>query len=77
MSVLVLQSLGGSADHVYVLVFKAGKASVALKAAMGCQVQVKRTQNALIVVVPPKTLSGPDGKFPKVPSSRIYSFPIE
>lgn len=76
-NVLVFQSLGGSANHVYVFTFNAGKPSLALQTATADQIHVERTQTASVVSVPPKTYSGPDGTFPKQPKPKVYSFPLD
>jgi hypothetical protein len=77
VNVLVLQSIGGASDHVYVFVFRAGKASVALKTATKGLIQVKQHETAVTVFVPPTTYPGPNGKFPPEPPPKEYSFPLE
>ena len=74
-NVLVLESLGGSTDHVAVITFHEGKPSLALDRT-GDNVQVKRTKDEVIVMVTPKTYPGPDGRFPSVPDS-VYKFRLE
>lgn len=75
-NVLVLETLGGSADHIFVFTFHNGKPSVALKRSTAGGIQVQRVGEAVVVTVPPKTYPGPDGQFPPTPDAR-YSFPIE
>jgi hypothetical protein len=77
LNVLVFQSIGGASDHVYVFVFRSGKPAVALKTATKELIQVKQLGKAIIVVVPPITYPGPDGKFPRQPPLKEYSFPLE
>jgi hypothetical protein len=75
-NILVLESFGGTADHVLVITFHAGKPRIALRRSAGGPIQVKRLEKAVLVSVPPKTYPGPDGKFPSVPDDH-YSFDIE
>lgn len=75
-NILVLESLGGSANHITVITFQNGKPSVALERSAGGQVQLRRTEDNVIVTVPPKTYPDPDGKFPKVPNA-VYTFRLE
>jgi hypothetical protein len=76
LNILILQSSGGSSDHVYVFTFRAGKPSLALKTATIRDIPVKHTGKAVILTVSPKTYPGPDGNFPSVPD-KAYSFPLE
>ena len=75
-NILVLESFGGSANHVTVIMFHEGKPSVVLERSAGGFIQLKRMENAVVVTVPPKTYPGPDGKFLSVPDA-VYSFPLE
>jgi hypothetical protein len=75
--VLVLQSMGGSADHVYVLLFNGGKPSLALRTATKGLIQVAQATRTITVIVPPPTYPGPDGDFPPTPKPKTYSFPIQ
>ena len=77
INVLVLQSAGGSADHVYALLFDKGKPSVALRTATKDLIQVVQAERTITVTVPPPTYPGPDGKFPPTPNPKTYSFPIQ
>ncbi len=77
LDVLVLQSMGGASDHVYVFAFRAGKPSLALKTATKDLIQVQQEQKAVVVLVPPATYPGPNGKFPPPPPLKRYSFPLE
>src|SRR5579862_126081 len=63
-SVLVLQIPGGSADHVYVLMFQSGEPSIALKTTTNEFIQVRQREKTVVVVVPPKTYPDANGKFP-------------
>ena len=76
LNVLVFQSMGGSADHVFVFAFHKGKPSVALKDATEGHIQVKHNEKVVTVRFPPKTYPGKNGQFPSVPDKR-FSFPIE
>jgi hypothetical protein len=76
-NVLVLQSMGGASDHVYVLLFKGGKPSVALKTATKDLIQVEQSGKTITATVPPPTYPGPDGRFPPTPRPKMYSFPIQ
>ena len=76
-NVLVLQSMGGSSDHVYVLLFERGKPSLALKTVTKDLIQVVQTDRTITVTVPPPVYPGPDGKFPPTPEPKTYSFPIQ
>lgn len=75
--VLVFQSTGGASDHVYVFAFKSGKPSVGLKTATKGLIQVKQTESAVIVLVPPTTYPGSDGQPRPQPPDRKYIFTIE
>ncbi|MCX6631313.1 MAG: hypothetical protein NTW28_27185 [Candidatus Solibacter sp.] len=74
-NVLVLQSMGGASDHVYVFVFQSGKPSVALKTATKDLIEVKQAHNAIVVLVPP-TAYPEGGRFPPQPPPEEYSFPL-
>lgn len=75
-NILILESFGGTADHVLVITFHNGKPSIALKRSADGPIQVQRLEKAVLVSVPPKTYPGPDGTFPSVPDDH-YSFDIE
>ena len=77
VNVLVLQSMGGASDHVFVLLFDKGKPSLALKTATKDLIQVVQARTTITVSVPPTTYPGPDGKFPPAPKPEIYVFPIQ
>jgi hypothetical protein len=80
LNVLVFQSPGGSADHVYVFAFHDGKPSLALKTATKDQVEVRQSVKAamsVMVIVRPSTLPGPDGNFASPLPPKQYSFPLE
>jgi hypothetical protein len=74
-NVLVLQSMGGASDHVYVFAFQSGKPSVALKTATKDLIEVKQSHNAIAVLVPPTTYPE-GGRFPPQPPPKEYSFPL-
>lgn len=76
VNVLVFQSVGGSADHVFVFTFQGGKPSLALRDATSGNVRVIRAEKAVTITFPPKTYPGPDGKIPSVPD-KSFSFAIE
>jgi hypothetical protein len=76
-NVLVFQSLGGASDHVYVFAFRAGKPSVALRTATKDLIQVRQSKDAVVVIVPPTTYPGPDGRFPPTPTPKEYPFPVD
>ncbi len=75
-NVLVLQSPGGSADHIYVFAFQGGKPRLAWQTATKDLVQVTQSQKNVTVAVPSSTFPGPDGKIPKEPLVK-RSFMIE
>ena len=75
-NVLVLESLGGSANQVLVFAFHEGKPSVALKRSTAGEVQVKLTQKDVIVTVPVKTYPDESGRFRAVPDA-VYRFSRE
>ena len=75
-NVLVLQSVGGASDHVYVFVFRAGKPVVALRTATKDLIQVRQSKDRVAVSVPPTTYPGPDGRFPPTPQPKEYTFPL-
>jgi hypothetical protein len=75
-NILILESFGGTAEHVLVIAFHEGKPSVALRRSAGGQIQLKRQDKAVVLSVPPKTFPGPDGKFPSVPDD-TYTFEVE
>jgi hypothetical protein len=75
-NVLVLESPGGSANHVRVITFRDGKPSLELERSAGGPIQLQRQENSLTVKVPPKTYPGPDGKFHSVPDA-AYTFALE
>jgi hypothetical protein len=75
-SVLVLQSSGGSSDHVYVFAFRAGRPIIALQTATKDLIQVKQTGEGLTVTVPP-TSYPVDPRFPPQPPPREYSFSFD
>ena len=75
-NILVLESVGGSANHVLVVGFRKGRAAVLLNRSAGGRVQVERTETALKIVVPPKTYPDNQGTFPE--TQRIpYTFDLE
>ena len=76
-NVLVFQSVGGSSDHVYVFAFKAGKPSVALQTATKDLIQMRQSDEMVVVSVRPTTYPGPDGRFPPTPKPKENRFPIE
>ncbi len=76
-NVLVLQSGGGSCDHVYVFIFVKGKPRLALQSATKDQVQVRRIAGDKVEVeVPVVTYPDHTGKFPPAPIRR-YLYPYE
>jgi hypothetical protein len=75
-NVLVLESVGGTAEHVMVIAFQNGRPAVRLKRTAGGPIQVRRGEGAITVSVPPKTYPGADGKFPSV-ADVVYRFPLE
>ncbi len=75
-NVLVMESRGGSTNHVFVFTFKDGKPIVALSSSTNGGVRVKQTEQAVIVAVPQKMYPGTDGKFPSAPDE-VYRFSIE
>ena len=77
LNVLVFQSMGGASNHVYIFVFHSGKPSVGIKTGTKDLIQVKGLEKAVVVVVPPTTYPGPDGRFPPQPPPKEYSFPVE
>jgi hypothetical protein len=76
-NVLVLQSMGGASDHVYVFAFRNGKPSLALKTATKDEIEVKQSGKSVTVTVPPPTYPGSDVKFPPPPRPKQYTFPLE
>jgi hypothetical protein len=76
-NIVVFQSVGGASDHVYVFVFERGKPALALKTATKGLIQVKQSERAVVVVVPPTIYPGPDGRLPAQPSPKEYSFPVD
>lgn len=76
-NVLVFQSLGGASDHVYVFAFRAGKPSLALRTATKDLIQIRQSKDAVVVIVPPTTYPGPDGKFPPTPTPKEYRLLID
>jgi hypothetical protein len=76
LNVLVLESAGGSANHLYVFAFQHGKPTLALKRSTAGGVAVRQNEKAVSLAVPVKTYPGPDGKFPTVPDA-VYNFPLE
>jgi hypothetical protein len=76
-NVLVFQSMGGASDHVYVFAFRAGKPSVALRTATKDLIQVRQSKDGVVVIVPPTTYPGPDGRFPPTPTPKEYPFPVD
>jgi len=76
VNVLVLESLRGSANHLYVFVFQHGKPTLALKRSTAGRVIVKRNEKTVNLAIPVKTFPGPDGKFLSVPDA-VYRVPLE
>ncbi|MBL8292824.1 MAG: hypothetical protein JNN08_13355 [Bryobacterales bacterium] len=76
LNVLVIESLGGSTNHAFVLSFLNGKPTVALKRSTAGRVTVQRNEKSVTVAVPVKTYPGPNGKFPSVPDT-FYTFSLE
>jgi len=76
LNVLVLESLGGSANHAFVLTFHDGKPTVALNRSTARGVAVKQNEKTVTVTVPVKTYPSTDGKFPSVPDA-VYTFSLE
>jgi hypothetical protein len=76
VNVLVLESLGGSANHAFVLTFHDGKPTVALNRSTAGGLAVKQREKTVTVTVPVKTYPGRDGKFPSVPDA-VYTFSVE
>jgi hypothetical protein len=76
-NLLVLQSVGGASDHVYVFAFRAGKPSVALRTATKDLIQIRQSNDTVVVSVSPTTYPGPDGRFPPTPAPKEYPFPID
>ena len=77
-NVLVLQSMGGSADHVYVFAFQDGKPSLVLKTATKDLIQVKQGDSDVTVLVPP--VQYPDSQSGKVPPAlapKTYVFRLQ
>ncbi len=75
-NVLVFQSMGGASDHVYVFAFKGGKPSVALRTATKDLIQVRQSNDGVVVIVPPTAYPGPDGTFAPTPKPKEYPFPV-
>jgi hypothetical protein len=75
-SVLVLQCVGGSADHVYVFVFRKGIPAVGLKTSTKELIQVKQSQDAVTVLIAPSAFPSPNETWPKR-TAKEYAFPIE
>jgi hypothetical protein len=75
-NILVLESFGGSANHVLVVGFRKGKAAVLLDRPAGGRIQIERSEKALTVAVPPKTFPDDLGRFPNVQAQR-YIFDLE
>lgn len=76
-NVLAMQSPGGASDHVYVIAFRSGKPVVALKTATKDLIEVKQTDGAIVVSVPPPTYPGENGEFPPAPPPVKHGFPLE
>ena len=72
-----LRPISGSADHVYVFAFQSGKPSVALSTATKSLIQVRQSEKALVVLVPPTTYPSEEGRFPPQPPPKEFSFPLE
>lgn len=75
-NILILESFGGTADHVLVITFHDGKPAIALRRSANGPIQLERQEKAVLISVPPKTYPGLDGNFPAVPDDH-YSFDIE
>ncbi|HXN50263.1 MAG TPA: hypothetical protein VN893_26675 [Bryobacteraceae bacterium] len=76
MNVLVLESIGGSANQVFVFTFHEGKPSVALQRSTAGDVQVQQTGKDVIVTVPVKTYPDASGTSRAVPDA-VYRFSRE
>jgi hypothetical protein len=76
-TILVFQSISGASDHVYVFVFRAGKPSIALQTATKDLIQIRQSNDAVVVSVPPTTYPGPDGRSVATPAPKEYSFPLD
>ena len=76
LNVLVFESLGGSANHVFVFTFHNGRPSLVVKGSTAGGVQVRQLSDGVSVIVPQKTYPGPNGEFPSVPD-KVYQFPLE
>ena len=80
-SVLVLQTLGGASDHVFVFAFESGVPKLALKTATKDEIRVRSDrsgkQETVVVEVPPTTYPNEAGRFPPAPEPKVYRFPVE
>jgi hypothetical protein len=76
-TILTFQSIGGASDHVYVFLFREGKPSVALRAATKDLIQIRQSNDGVVVSVPPTTYSGPDEGLSRTPAPKDYPFPFD
>jgi len=80
-NVLVLQTLGGASDHVYVFTFESGVPKLALQTATKDEISVhgerNGSQETVVVEVPPTSYPNTDGRFPLTPEPKVYRFRVE
>ena len=78
-NVLILQTLGGASDHVYVFTFESGIPKLALKTATKDEISVHGERNGreqtVVVEVPPTTYPE-NGRFPPTPKPKVYRFRV-
>jgi hypothetical protein len=80
-NVLVLQTLGGASDHVFVFAFESGIPKLVLKTATKDEITVRGErsgkQETVVVEVPPTTYPNGAGEFPPTPEPKVHRFAVE
>lgn len=76
-NILVMQTLGGASDHVYVFTFESGIPKLALQSATKDEISVHSEGDFVVVEVPPVTYPNSKGVFPPTPISKKYRFKSE
>ena len=80
-NVLVLQTLGGASDHVFVFAFESGIPKLVLKTATKDEITVRGErsvkQETVVVEVPPTTYPNGAGEFLPTPEPKVYRFAVE
>jgi hypothetical protein len=73
-NVLVMQTLGGASDHVYVFTFNSGVPKLVLQTATKDEISIHSEGDFVVLEVPPGAYPNSNGKFPATPKPKQYRF---